>query len=124
MTLNLSRMAQDVLAAAKAAGADAADVLMVESASLSIEALNGSLEHAERSESTDIGLRVLLGARQATISTADVSADAITAMAERCVAMARVAPEDPTAGLADKGDLSEVRDRLLGSEGRKEEPEA
>lgn len=110
MTLDLSALAQEALDAARNAGADAADVLTIESASVSIEALNGALEHAERSESVDVGLRVFVGARQATISSADTSPEALVAMAERGVAMARVAPEDPTAGLADPDQLSDIRD--------------
>ena len=40
-----------------------------------------------------MGLRVLVGKRQAVVSTNDMTGDA-AALAERAVAMARVAPED------------------------------
>jgi len=66
----------------------------------------GALEHAERSEGIDIGLRVFIGQRQACVSSSDTSADTIAQMAERAVAMAKEAPEDPNIGLADPSQLA------------------
>ena len=100
MTDDLPRLAGDLLAAATRAGADAADVLAVGGASVSIDVLKGKLEHAERSEGTEIGLRVLLGRRQACISASELTPETFAAMAERAVAMAREAPEDPHVALA------------------------
>ena len=48
----------------------------------------------------DLGLRVLIGQRQACVSSSDTSDATLAAMAERAVAMAREAPEDPWCGLA------------------------
>ena len=110
MSSDLPSLAEQALAAAKRIGADAADVLVSESASISIEALNGALEQADRSESVEIGLRVFVGARQASISSANTSAEAVAALAERAVAMAKVAPEDPFGVLADPEQLSDVTD--------------
>ena len=62
---------------------------------------DGRVEESERSEGDDIGLRVLVGRRQAVVSTNDVSGDGIAKLAERAVAMARVAPDDRYVGLAD-----------------------
>jgi PmbA protein len=73
---------------------------------LSIEIRKGALEQAERSEGVEIGLRVLVGRRQACVSASDTSSATIQALAERAVAMAREAPEDPTAGLAEAGQLA------------------
>ncbi|GGD19976.1 TldD/PmbA family protein [Sinisalibacter lacisalsi] len=106
MTNSLERLTQHLLDAAKKAGADAADAIAVSGTSLSIDVLKGKLEHAERSEGVDIGLRVLIGRRQASVSASDTSAATIATMAERAVAMAREAPEDPTAGLADPSQLA------------------
>ena len=61
---------------------------------------DGDVEGSERSEGDDLGLRVLVGQRQAVVSSNDLKSDAKT-LAERAVAMARVAPEDPFVGLAD-----------------------
>lgn len=95
-----------LLDAARKAGADAADAIAVEGTSVSIDVLNGKLEHAERSEGIDIGLRVLIGQRQACVSASDTSPATIQTMAERAVAMAREAPEDPHIGLAEAGQLA------------------
>src|SRR5262249_45235102 len=87
------------------AGADAADALAVRSMSLAVEVREGATEESERSEGDDVGLRVFVGRRQAVVSTNDVKAD-VAALAERAVAMAKVAPEDPYAGLADPARLA------------------
>lgn len=101
MQAKLETLTERLLSAAKNAGADAADALAVSGTSLSIDVLKGALEHAERSEGIDIGLRVMVGQRQANVSASDISDETIAQMAERAVAMAREAPEDPTIGLAD-----------------------
>ncbi len=94
-------LAEKLVAAARSAGADAADAVALRSISLAIEVRDGAVEESERSESDDVGLRVLVGRRQAVVSTNDVSAAAAAALAERAVAMARAAPEDRFAGLAE-----------------------
>ena len=104
---DLSRFTEALLSAAKAEGAEAADAIATEGRSLSIDVRNGQLEHAERAEGVDIGLRVLIGQRQACVSASDTSGNTIQALAERAVAMARLAPEDPNIGLADPGQLAD-----------------
>jgi len=106
MTPNLSDLTSALLDAARKAGADSADALAVSGTALSIEIRKGALEQAERSEGVEIGLRVLMGRRQACVSASDTSAATIQALAERAVAMAREAPEDPNAGLADPAQLA------------------
>lgn len=106
----LEALTEAALGAARRAGADAADTIAVSAQSLAVDVRNGRLEKAERSESTEIGLRVLVGRRQACVSVSDLSERALAAMAERAVAMAREAPEDATLGLADPGQLAAVRD--------------
>ncbi|MCI5098744.1 TldD/PmbA family protein [Phaeobacter italicus] len=100
MTQTPESLCQALIDAARKAGADAADAMAAEGSSLSIEVRQGALEHAERSEGIDLGLRVFIGQRQATVSASDTRAETIEAMAERAVAMAKEAPEDPYAGLA------------------------
>ena len=95
-----------MLDAAKAAGADQADAVASQGASISIDVRNGSLEHAERSEGVDIGLRVFVGQRSAIVSGSDVRPATIATMAERAVAMAVEAPEDPYSRLAHGAELS------------------
>lgn len=110
MTDRLETLTAALLAAARRAGAGAADAIAVESRSLGIDIRGGALEQAERSEAVEIGLRVLIGQRQACVSASDISARTIDEMATRAVAMAREAPEDDSIGLADPLQLSAVRD--------------
>ncbi|MEC9346317.1 MAG: metallopeptidase TldD-related protein [Pseudomonadota bacterium] len=91
----------DLLARAVAAGADAADAVMVRSLSMGASWRMGKAEDIERSEGRDIGLRVLVGQRQAVVSGTDFKADALDELAARAVAMARISPEDRFCGLAD-----------------------
>jgi len=91
---------QDLVAKAKAAGADAADAVLFNSASLSHAQRLGNLERLEREESKDLGLRVFLGQRQAIVSSTDLAPDTFDEVVERVLAMARAVPEDPYCGLA------------------------
>ena len=96
----------DVVAAALKAGADAAEAVLAERQSLSITVRMDELEEVEREEARDLGVRVFVGQRQATVSGSDMSADARARLIERVVAMARLAPEDPYAGLAPSDRLA------------------
>ena len=97
----LTDRAERLVKVALARGADAADAVAVRTMSLSIEVRDSAVEESERSESDDLGLRVLVGKRQAVVSTNDLSGNGSAALAERAVAMARATPEDKYAGLAD-----------------------
>jgi len=94
-----SRVA-DLVAAARKAGADAADAIYVGDASTQVQVRLGALEDVERSEGEEIGLRLFVGRRSASVSSSDLSSGALAALVERAVAMAGEAPEDPWAGLA------------------------
>jgi PmbA protein len=107
MTQSPQALCHALIDAAKRAGADAVDAMATEGRSLSIEVREGKLEHAERSEGTDLGLRVFVGQRQAQVSSSDSRPETLTAMAERAVAMAREAPEDPYSGLASADQLAQ-----------------
>jgi PmbA protein len=96
----LDRLA-DLIAKARAKGADAADAILVEGTSLSVALRLGVLEHMSRAEGTDLGLRVFIGKRQAIASSSDLSPSALDELAERAVAMAKTVPEDPYCGLAE-----------------------
>src|SRR3984957_1049260 len=103
---DLTDLAQRLVIAARKAGADQADALAVRSVSLSVEVRDGAVEESERSEGDDLGLRVIVGRKQAVVSTNDLKGDGFDALAERAVAMARAAPEDRFASLADAGQLA------------------
>ena len=126
MSKRLSELTDAMLLAAKTAGADAADAIATEGQSISIDVRGGELEQAERAEGIEIGLRVLIGHRQACVAASDVGADTITQIAERAVDMARIAPEDPFIGLADPDALAEDWDLAaldLVDEGAEPNPE-
>jgi PmbA protein len=95
-----SERVADLVSRARRAGADASDVFYSGEAATQVSMRLGALEDVERSESEDISVRVFVGKRSASASTADFSPAALTALAERVVAMAKEAPEDAFAGLA------------------------
>lgn len=103
---DMLNLLEDLLVKAKAKGADAADAVHIESQSLAVAQRLGNPEKLERSESADIGLRVLVGKRQAIVSSSDSSTDALAELVERAVAMAKAVPEDPYCGLADPDQLA------------------
>lgn len=102
----LQQLTEALLRAARQAGATAADAMAVDGTAISVDVRQGRLEQAERAEGIEIGLRVLIGQRQACVSASDTSARTIGDMAERAVAMAREAPADDSIGLADPADLA------------------
>ena len=110
MSHTLQDLTERLLNAAKKSGADDADAMAIQGQSLSINVRGGQLEQAERAEGIDIGLRVLIGQRQASVSASDINASTISEMAERAVAMANEAPIDPYIGLADSDALAQSWD--------------
>jgi PmbA protein len=96
----------DLITAARRAGADAADALYVESAAVSVAERLGRPEKLEREESRDLGLRVLIGHRQAVVSSTDLTRSALDALVARAIAMALSVPEDPYCGLAAPSELA------------------
>ena len=85
---------------ARKKGADAADAVYVGERSQGVSVRLGQLEDVHRSEGEEVGLRVFVGKRNATVASSDLSADALQTLVERALAMAAEAPEDQYAGLA------------------------
>ncbi|MEM8776771.1 MAG: TldD/PmbA family protein [Pseudomonadota bacterium] len=106
MASSLEDLTEAILRAAKLAGADAADALAVAAHAQIVDVRAGALEQAERAESIDIGLRVFVGRKQACVSATNDQPDTISALAERAVAMAHAAPDDPNVGLAKPEQLA------------------
>lgn len=113
-------VARSLVERALKAGADAADAIVVEGTSVGASWRMGKLEDVERSEGRDAGLRVLVGRRQAIVSSTDLSERSLGPLIERAVAMAKAAPEDPYCGLAPTADLAaswpelDLADRAIG----------
>src|SRR5712692_2522968 len=105
-TANGIDLLQDLVARAKKAGADAADAVLFDGVSLSHARRLGQTEKLERSESQDLGLRVLVGKRQAIVSSSDRSPAMLAELVERTLAMAKAVPEDPFCGLADPAEIT------------------
>lgn len=101
---------QDLIKRAQAKGADAADAIFAEGTSLSLDWRAGEVEHLDRSEGQDLGLRVFVGNKgaysQAIVSSSDTSQKALDELVDRAVAMARAVPADPYVGLAEPGQLA------------------
>jgi PmbA protein len=91
----------DLIGKARKAGADSADAIFVNGISLSHAQRLGKIEQLERSEGSDLGLRVFVGKRQAIVSSSDMSKAALDELVDRVVAMAKAVPEDEFCGLAD-----------------------
>lgn len=91
----------DLVSRARAAGADAADAVLIAGTSLSVQLRLGKTEHVERSEGQDLGLRVFLGQKSAIVSSTTIDPSVFPQLVERAIAMARVVPDDPYAGLAE-----------------------
>ncbi len=90
--------------AARKAGAEAADAVVVRGRSTGVSVRLGKVESTESSESDDMSLRVFVGRRVASVS-ANAGSD-FAMLAERAVAMAKASPEDPYQGLADRERLA------------------
>lgn len=94
-------------------GASAADGGIGRSEGVEVSVRGGKLETIERDESLGVSLRCLVGKRQAHVSGSDLSEDGLNALIERCVAMAKIAPEDPYCGLAPEADLQKNPPELV-----------
>ena len=92
--------AEKLVDQARAAGADAADAVYVGDRSSGVQVRKGALEDVHRSEGEEMGLRVFLGSKSASVASSDLSDEALSALVGRVIAMAGEAPEDPYAGLA------------------------
>ncbi len=99
---------ESLIAKAKRLGAEAADAVVFDSVSSSVSYRLGKLEEVERSESSDLGLRVFIGKKQAAVASTDLGTRALDLLAERAVAMARTTPEDPYCGLAPRELLAKM----------------
>jgi len=104
---NPINLLESLIGKARSLGAESADAVMFDGQSTSASCRLGKIEDMERSEAQDVGLRVMIGQRQAIVSSTDTLPASLDMMVERAVAMAKVAPEDPYIGLADKALLAQ-----------------
>ncbi|HEY1145197.1 MAG TPA: DNA gyrase modulator, partial [Allosphingosinicella sp.] len=114
------RIAESLVERGMAAGATAADALYAGDRSSGVQVRLGELEDVSRSEGEQIGLRLFDGQRSATVATSDLSEESLGVLVERCMAMAREAPEDPYAGLAPEELLQRGEAAFLDLEDKRE----
>ena len=103
------RIAESLVERGIAAGATAADALYAGDRSSGVQVRLGEVDSVSRSEGEQIGLRLFVGQQSATVASSDLSSEALGVLVERCLAMAKEAPEDPYTGLAP-GELLELGD--------------
>ncbi|WP_373490911.1 TldD/PmbA family protein [Parasphingorhabdus sp.] len=116
--------ADALVSQAKKAGADAADAIYVCDAATQVQMRLGNLEDVERSEGEEIGLRVFVGKRSATVSSSDMDPQILSSLVGRALDMAREAPEDQFAGLAPEELLLKAEPHSIeGDDGQDPEPE-
>ncbi|MBK1870489.1 TldD/PmbA family protein [Aestuariivirga sp. YIM B02566] len=106
MTKDLLALAHTALARARHFGASAADALVVDGRSLEVAVRDGAIENLEQSEAIEVGLRVFVGQASAAIATSKIDAAGIDRIAEQAVAMAKAAPPDPYAGIANPNQIA------------------
>ena len=106
MTRYLLNLAENALTRAKYFGATSADALAVDGHSLEVAVREGNIENLEQSEACEIGLRVFVGQSSAAIATSKIDQAGIDRIAEQAVAMAKAAPPDPYAGIADADQIA------------------
>ncbi len=101
MSTESAELLADLVGRARKAGAESSDAVLVRGTSLSVTRRHGQTEELERSENQDLSLRVFLGHQAATVSATDLNPANFDRLVERAIAMARVVPADPYAGLAE-----------------------
>ncbi|ESQ73817.1 TldD/PmbA family protein [Asticcacaulis sp. AC402] len=102
-----------VINAARKAGADAAEAVFAVSRALSVGVRKGEIETVERDETADLGLRVFVGRKLAVVSVSEFSEATLARTVERGIAMAKLAPDDPYASLADPARLYRPINRAM-----------
>ena len=111
MIEDLLSLAGEAVSHARKLGADAVHAVTADGRSTEIEILQGQIEKVEQAEARDISLKVYAGKSSASISGSVLTKEAIHRLAETALAMARLAPPDPYAGIADPDQLeTQIRD--------------
>jgi PmbA protein len=112
MTKDLLSLAQNALSRARHFGATTADALAIDGRSLEVAVREGRTENLEQSEACEIGLRVFVGQSSAAIATSKIDQAGIDKIAEQAVAMAKEAPPDSYAGIAEADQVAKDWARL------------
>jgi PmbA protein len=106
MTDDLIALAGEAVAHARKLGADAVHAVAADGRSTEISVLDGKIEKVEQAEARDISLKVFAGKSSASVSGSVLTREAIHRLAENALRMAKLAPPDPFAGVADPDQLA------------------
>lgn len=93
-------------------GASHADAISFTSSSINASTRLGKFENIERAESNGVGLRVIIGKKQAIVSATDISQASLNELANRAINMAQLAPEDKYTDLASHNLLCKTQQDL------------
>ncbi len=104
MDSKIFQFLEDIIKKSKSRGASAADAILINSNSSNVSVRQSKLEKTERSDSRDLGLRVMVGQKQSIASVSYSAQTDIDALVERAVEMAKLSPDDPYCGLPDLSD--------------------
>ena len=104
--------AQEAVRAAVAAGASAADAVLIEEDDTAVHVRDGRTEQVQNSLSRGIGVRAFQGARAGIAYTNDTTPASIRDAAQQAVALASVAAPDESAGLPDREEQGAIVDDL------------
>lgn len=91
--------AENLLKAAKAQGATAGDVLVVEGDSFSTQVRLDEVENISSARGKSLGLRLFFGKRSAITSTSDLSPESLNKLVTDTCELAQIAEEDAFSGL-------------------------
>lgn len=97
----LARLSTRLLDAARANGADQAEVSCSEDSGLNVSVRMGEVETVESTRDRAIAVTVYFGGRKGSASTADLREESLAATVDQACAIARYTERDPAAGLAD-----------------------
>ena len=107
-----SQLALDLLAKAKRSGATAADIIIAEGETFSVQVRLGAVDRLTKAWEKHLGLRVFVGKRSASTSTSDFSADSLNALVAETCTLAKAVVEDPVSGLPEADQMAGERPDL------------
>src|SRR5712692_1629874 len=97
--------AMDVVREAVRQGASDADVVIRDGDEFSVTVRMGEVETIKNIAAKKLGLRVFVGHRAAITSTANLAWPSVQALVADTLALARLASEDPVAGLPEASEM-------------------
>ena len=108
MSENLEELAAAAVKRALALGASDAECTASEGAEFSVSVRKGEIEKLKEAGSKAVGLRVLIGKRQGSAYTSDMTPDGVESMIRSAIELANITTEDPFAGMPEASELGSI----------------